>query len=90
MGDADRRLHDALSEVQDLLETAHELEEQDRADLRSTMREIQEALKDDSGDSDSGSIVSGLRAAVDRFEESHPRLTEVIGRVADALADLGI
>ncbi len=27
---------------------------------------------------------------VERFEESHPRLTEIVGRVAESLSELGI
>ena len=36
------------------------------------------------------SLVERLRSAADRFEESHPALTVVVGRLADALANLGI
>ncbi|MBW2726786.1 MAG: DUF4404 family protein, partial [Deltaproteobacteria bacterium] len=30
------------------------------------------------------------RAAVERFEDRHPELTKMIGRVADSLSDMGI
>jgi hypothetical protein len=35
-------------------------------------------------------LVERLREAVDEFEESHPALTEAVGRVVDALAKMGI
>lgn len=38
----------------------------------------------------SGPLVERLRAATERFEESHPDLTAVVGRLADLLANLGI
>ena len=89
MGDADRRLHEALNEVHELLESTADLQEEDRAELRSAIREIQVALDKDP-ESDSGSVRDRLKAAVERFEESHPRLTEMVGRIADSLAELGI
>ena len=33
-------------------------------------------------------ILSGN--ALENFEESHPRLTGIVGRIADALSDMGI
>ncbi|MBW2383712.1 MAG: DUF4404 family protein, partial [Deltaproteobacteria bacterium] len=38
----------------------------------------------------SGSLSDQLSQALERFEESHPQLTAIVGRVADALADIGI
>jgi hypothetical protein len=35
-------------------------------------------------------LVDRLRLATKRFEETHPKLTAVVGRVADALSNLGI
>jgi hypothetical protein len=89
MGDADRQLHEALNEVHELLEDTADLQEEDRAELRSAIREIRVAL-DAGAESDAGSIRERLKAAVERFEESHPRLTEMVGRIADSLAELGI
>lgn len=87
---ADHRLREALGEVHDLLENTRELASEDRAELRSAMRDIQNALSEGSTDTLSGSIAEGLRAAVGRFEDRHPRLTEVIGRIADSLSEMGI
>ena len=90
MPGADHRLREALGQVHELLETSHDLEAEDRAELTATLREIQTALTDGAEETDSGSIVDQLRAAVSRFEDRHPRLTELIGRIADSLSELGI
>ena len=34
--------------------------------------------------------LSGLKASVDGFEQSHPKLVEVVNRIATALSNLGI
>ena len=34
--------------------------------------------------------LSGLKASVDGFEKSHPKLVEVVNRIATALSNLGI
>ena len=51
-----------------------------------------EALLERGGDDESGSagIVDRLRGAMGRFEEDHPSLTAAVGRIADALANLGV
>ena len=35
-------------------------------------------------------LIRRLREATSQFEESHPALTEVVGRIADVLSHLGI
>jgi len=36
------------------------------------------------------SLVDQLNDALERFEGSHPRLTQLVGRIADSLSDIGI
>ena len=38
----------------------------------------------------SGSLRDRLTDTLERFEKSHPKITETIGRLADALSDMGI
>ena len=91
MGEADRSsLRTALAEVQELLETAPELGAEDRTELRAALRDIQDALADGRQEDASGSLGNMWSSAVERFEGRHPRLTEMIGRIADSLAELGI
>jgi chromosome segregation ATPase len=54
-------------------------------------REIDELLHRESREPDGlEALGERLRDAVAQFEESHPALTTAVGRVADALASLGI
>jgi hypothetical protein len=82
-------------ELTDALEVVHrELGESDHLDaaevekLRATMSEIQ-AVLDQQGDRDE-SLSDRVASSARRFEESHPVLTETLGRVADILQQMGI
>lgn len=62
-----------------------------RRALRDAARDIERALGEDDGDEfDLESLRVRLSEAIERFEESHPTLTSVVGRVVTALSDLGI
>jgi Domain of unknown function (DUF4404) len=72
-----------------------------RDSLREAAREIERALGalqergnggagEARGAEDADSLRRRLQEAIGRFEESHPTLTAVVGRVIDALSDLGI
>jgi hypothetical protein len=60
--------------------------------LVALARDIEALLErtEPGGADDEPPLVERLRAATERFEESHPALTEAIGRIADQLARLGI
>ena len=82
-------------ELTDALETVHrELSDSDHLDpgevekLRTTISEIQAILDQQAerGESLSERVAGSAR----RFEESHPVLTETLGRVADILQQMGI
>lgn len=94
-----RQLHDELAEADNV---DAELSEK----LRGTAAEIQTALQrqpspsatddeasgndDDASDSESPGVIDQLRDAAERFEDSHPTLTNTVGRIADALSQFGI
>lgn len=62
------------------------------ASLESAMRELQQEL-DKRGAKASADIEpasSGLKDALLRFEAEHPQLSVAVGKVADALAAMGI
>lgn len=63
------------------------LPEDARDALRDAAREIEQALEGDGADD---SLSARLQEAIERFEGSHPTLTGIVGRVVDALSDLGI
>jgi len=92
--------------IEELLRQLHnELAEADNVDaelsekLRGTTAEIQTALQrqstlpatiDEAPESESTGVIDQLRDAAERFEDSHPTLTNTVGRIADALSQLGI
>ena len=81
-------LEQTLNELHDQLAGAQDLDEAQRTRLRLAVQEIQQTL-DDSKVS-SASLATQLKQAVAQFEQSHPALTNSIGRIADLLAQMGI
>lgn len=90
MPDSTRSLPEILTELHEALEGMGDLDERLRSELRGAADDIQGALDDSRAEELSDSLRDRMTAALERFEGSHPRLTEIVGRVADALADLGI
>jgi hypothetical protein len=83
-----KELTDALDVVHRQLAEAENLDASEVEKLRDTMSEIQSVLDQESeqGETLSERVSSSAR----RFEESHPVLTETLGRVADILQQMGI
>ena len=83
-----KELTDALEVVHLQLAESEHLDAHEVEELRATMSEIQSVLdqKSDRGETLSDRVSSSAR----RFEESHPVLTETLGRVADILQQMGI
>jgi len=79
-----------IEELREMLEAPDDLDEDLRAELRSAAEEILEALDPDHERELSGSLRDRLTNTLERFEKSYPRITETVGRLADALSDLGI
>ena len=46
--------------------------------------------KDNAGDEDTEGVASGLKDLLLKFESEHPELANAVGKVADALASIGI
>lgn len=80
-------LANALEVVQRELNEANELDPTAVEQLRATMNEIQqrlEANKEPSG-------LSGLvRDSAERFEHTHPKLTQTLSNIVDILQRMGI
>ena len=83
-------LHDAIRDLHDVLGATEDLEEREREELASAIEEIRDALRDPEAGRQSDSMRGRLRAAIERFEDRHPELTKMIGRVADSLSEMGI
>jgi hypothetical protein len=56
--------------------------------LEATVNELQQSL--DHNDVSSQSLAERLSEATLQFQESHPALTNSVGRIADMLAQMGI
>lgn len=90
MAGPQRELHDVLSEFHEVLERSTDLDASQRRELAEALAEIRNVLGEEGVASESESLVDRLREAIAGFEDRHPRLTEIVGRVADQLSDLGI
>jgi dsDNA-specific endonuclease/ATPase MutS2 len=90
MSDSGPSLNEIIDELREVLEAPDDLDEELRAELRSAAEEILEALDPDHERELSGSLRDRLTNTLERFEKSHPKITETIGRLADALSDMGI
>ncbi len=85
--DAAERLRGILGELHQVLESVEDLDDSSQDALRGAVDEIQSALD---LDADGASQLAGLRERIERFEGSHPRLTEVVRRIVDQLSEMGI
>ena len=89
MADSTEALHDTLAHLHEQLESAESLDDELRDELRQAMQEIRETLDAGAHPASEG-LIDRIEALTQRFEGSHPQLSEVVGRVVDALARLGI
>lgn len=83
-----KELTEALGVVHRELAQSDHLDPEDVEKLRVTIGQIQAALEQHS-DREQGLSETVTHSAL-RFEESHPRLTETLGRIADMLQQMGI
>jgi ribosomal protein L16 Arg81 hydroxylase len=85
----EKSLRKILTELRELLDDPEQLDEESREALRETAGEIEEALEAE--DYPLGAqLVRALRERIERFETSHPRITEAVRRFVDQLAEMGI
>ena len=83
-------LSEIIDELREVLEDPEDLDEELRAELRGAAEEILETLDPNHERELSGSLRDRLTSTLERFEKSHPKITETVGRLADALSDMGI
>ena len=81
-----------LKELRNELERTESLRERDREHLERLVDEIQALLTHSAGTlrPADDSTIDRLRDTTGRFEVSHPQLTAILGRVIDALSNMGI
>ncbi|TWT81769.1 hypothetical protein CA13_32220 [Planctomycetes bacterium CA13] len=78
----------ALHIVHQELEEAENLDTSDVERLRATMKEIQSVI-DEQADGPT-TLSKQVTDSARSFEESHPVLTNTLGRIADMLQQMGI
>jgi len=93
------KIAELLQQLHIELADADDLDAETSAQLRAASTEIRDALEreepvqwvnSDSREEEPSTVIDQLRGAAERFEDSHPTLTNTVGRIADALAQLGI
>ena len=85
-----QRLRQMLEQLHTELQRAPATDDRSRMLLERAVSEIQTLLNAKTPEKRAESVSERLRELVDTFEETHPALTEAIGRVVDALATMGI
>ncbi len=78
-------LNELLDHLKDAIEASDEGAD-NKDELARLAGEVERRLSDGDGDG----VVDELRGEVTRFEVSHPNLSAVIGRAADALSAIGL
>ena len=90
-GMSEQHLRQMLEQLHTELQRANTIDDRSRDLLRSVLSDIEDLLeRNQKPGTEPESIVARLREAVRDFEQTHPTLTDAIGRVADALAGIGI
>jgi hypothetical protein len=82
-------LRKSLQQLHEELARSPSLDAATRERLLRIVEQI-EALAERGAEGRGESLIEALREATAHFEESHPALTAAVGRLADALASLGI
>lgn len=83
-----QKLEATLQELHDYLANAKDIDETQAEMLRTALGEIQSTL--DSQEVDSSSLAHSLVDRTLSFSETHPTLTNAVGRMADLLSQMGI
>jgi hypothetical protein len=84
-------LDEILAELHEVLEASSDLDDEARARLRHAAHDIERAMRPEAEpEGRTPSLRERLTGAIENFEDEHPRLTAIVGRIADQLSDMGI
>ncbi|MEZ6135844.1 MAG: DUF4404 family protein [Pirellulaceae bacterium] len=83
-----QKLEEVLAQLHAELENVDGLDDEQIVMLRTAAAEIQTTL--DHADVNSASLAQRLEEATRQFSQSHPTLTNTVGRIADILSQMGI
>ena len=82
------QLEEAITQLHDQLASAENIEHDEAEEIRKAIDEISSTL--DKQDVNSASLAQRLQSQTEAFQESHPVLTQTVGRIADMLSQMGI
>jgi len=86
------QLSERIQELLGELERVETTDEEARDRLANVLKDIREAIEErgEEASDENESLLERLNEATHHFEESHPTLTAMVGRIADSLSNLGI
>ncbi|MBX3436926.1 MAG: DUF4404 family protein [Planctomycetaceae bacterium] len=89
-----QQLHSTLAQLHEELAKGPELDAESRSRLSQLLADIQQVLQnepaaEESPDEDA-SLTDRLQDAIIDFEATYPRFSQLMGRIADGLSQLGI
>ena len=84
------QLRESIRHLREELSSGEPLSGDERQRLESVLGEVSTMLATDESDEAEESWTGLDLSLVDRFEDTHPNLSVVLGRIADALSRLGI
>jgi hypothetical protein len=85
-----QRLRALAAELHEELERTDSLDDEGTQLLRGVREEIHELIETSADQREPDGLLSRLRASIQRFEGTHPRLTEIAQRISDTLSQAGI
>lgn len=87
-----QQLDEILQELHSELRQIHSVDENERQMLQQLMTDIQEILKQREYDRTFpyNQFEERLKNAIEQFGVSHPRITTLMGQIADMLSRIGI
>lgn len=88
---ADKRLQELVVELDKTLRAGGAISDEDRALLERVHRELEVTLAGRPSEPTPPPTLQGnLRAALERVQAEHPRLSSLLSATLDALSDLGV
>ena len=79
----EQEIHHTLQELQLELEKAHFENDANRASVSQSVAALEEKLREESFMSGDEYLVHELAEALQHFEEDHPQITALVGRLSD-------
>ena len=85
-----KELRKTLQDLRFELDRLHFENEDHRDKANESVDALEEKLREESFMSGDEYLVHELGEALEHFEESHPQLTDLVNRISDLLAKIGI